>query len=166
MGALMSRERLFAGYERGFERIDAERAAILARQARRSAAVGRLGRYYAAAAAAAVVGLLLQAAWVHRQPRGTFSLAQHFSRVLPALLAPLAAYALWVAGRMVLAAVGAREARLLGRLEASRRRMLQELRDATRYDTTHALIARFDPDARRAAGAAVAAAARAAPARR
>ncbi|KAL4447358.1 hypothetical protein ABPG77_007391 [Micractinium sp. CCAP 211/92] len=96
--------------------------------------------------AVAYAAILAWAAYVNRQPPGTYTQAQQAARVAPTFLAPLIA---WLAHRLLgwlqrlLDRRGAARAK---QLEAKLRKQVTELKDSTRYDRTLALLQKYDPD--------------------
>lgn len=75
--------------------------------------------------------------------------------MLPVLCIPAAAFALRALARRAIAFADGCDARHLRKLEDSRRKMIKDLKESTRYEKTHLLISKYDPDA--AAALAVAA---------
>jgi hypothetical protein len=163
MGALLSRlpgrrgGDIYTTAERALAGLDADIRAAEGRAARRAARAASLGaaaRLYAASAWAAAV---LLAVWALNRPPGELSPRAHAACVAPVFAVPLLAAAVLAAGRRVGSAVAARDAAALAAARARLGRAVADLKDATRYARTAALLAKYDPETRDAAARAAAA---------
>ncbi|KAL4443516.1 hypothetical protein ABPG75_011253 [Micractinium tetrahymenae] len=136
----------YASYERSLGNIKTELDRLQAARIVRAKAWAAIRARFWRGFAAAYAVILAWAAYVNRQPLGTYTHAQQAARVAPAFLAPLAA---WLAHRLLgwlqrlLDRRGAARAR---QLEAKLRKQVTELKDSTRYDRTLALLQKYDPD--------------------
>ncbi|PRW56763.1 hypothetical protein C2E21_4548 [Chlorella sorokiniana] len=136
----------YASYDRSLGNIKSEVDRVQAARAARAKAWGAVRARFLGYWAASWAVLLAYAAYVNRQPHGTYSPAQQAARVAPAFLAPAAG---WLVHRLLSWLQGALDRRSAGRvkvLEGKLRKQVAELKDSTRYERTLALLQKYDPD--------------------
>jgi hypothetical protein len=137
----------YASYDRSLGNIKSEVDRVQAARATRAKAWGAVRARFLGYWAASWAVLLAYAAYVNRQPHGTYSPAQQAARVAPAFLAPAAG---WLVHRLLSWLQGALDRRSAGRvkvLEGKLRKQVAELKDSTRYERTLALLQKYDPGA-------------------
>lgn len=139
-------DRYYVSYEKAFERIDNECAKIKSRQQRRQQSRNRVNFFFFSFSAVLMAFAAAQAAWVHRQPPGTFSTEQHVARVSPVVIVPLMVYiGHWVVS-FFFNWSESRGTSKLKKLAETKRKMVKQLKDSTRFDKTMALIKKYDPE--------------------
>ncbi|KAK9842949.1 hypothetical protein WJX74_004808 [Apatococcus lobatus] len=149
MGALFSRvgsDPYYASYERSFEHINKEKTRLQQVLAIRAQQQRTLKTRFLTFSVPMAVIAFAWAAWVRQQPVGTYTSQEHFVRMLPVFLVPASAYGLYVALSWVLRWVEIRDRARLTGLQAKLKKMLNELKDSTRYQKTFQLLQKFDPD--------------------
>ena len=135
----------YASYERSLSNIKSEVERLQAARAARARAWAHVRARFLGGCVAAYAVILAYAAYVNRQPHGTYTSAQQAARVAPALLTPPAA---WLALRLLgwlQAALDRRGAARLRLLEGKLRKQVAELKDTTRYERTLTLLQKYDP---------------------
>ncbi|KAK9842100.1 hypothetical protein WJX81_008359 [Elliptochloris bilobata] len=136
----------YTSLESRFERLQADSARInesLQERRRREAAVKSAIVFYGIAGFAAALAF---AAWVVRQPPGTYTARGHSTRVAPLFLEPFVAWLAHALAGTALQVAAQRDAARLARLQGNLRKMVAGLKDSTHYERTQRLLERFDPD--------------------
>lgn len=136
----------YASYERKLELLQAENDKLKDQQAKRQLRRQRLLSIIFWYCTAAWGGIVAYAAWVIRQPPGTFSVRGHFLRVAPVFCWPLAVYTLCALGDYLTGWSFRRRER---QLQASQRRMREvvtALKESTNYEKTLQLLRKYDPN--------------------
>lgn len=136
----------YASYERKLELLRAENVKLKDQQTKRQLRRQRLVSiifWYCTAAWAAVVAY---AAWVMRQPPGTFSVRGHFLRVAPVFCWPLAVYSLCTSVDYLTGWSFRRRERRLQAAQLRMREMITTLKESTNYEKTLQLLRKYDPD--------------------
>jgi hypothetical protein len=142
-------DKYVATYERAFERIETDLQRVLQRRERGRRARAALSLWSAVAVvASAVVGAWL-VQQVQRQAPGTYTVGEHAARTSAALALPFAVAAVRWLLLLLLGAADARASSHAAKLDAAKRTLVRELKDACRFDTARRLLARYDPDERK-----------------
>ena len=92
------------------------------------------------------VCILAYAGWVIQQPQGTFTSAQHAMRISPVLVSPALAYIVYQAMALVFKILMKHTDKKIRACHAKTEKILNGLKDAMRYDRTHALLSKYDPE--------------------
>lgn len=90
--------------------------------------------------------ILAYAAWVIRQPTGTYTAASHAKRVAPVFYAPLVAYAVYTVSSTVHDALNRHADAQIRKQQDRMRKIVGDLKDSTRYKRTQMLLEQYDPD--------------------
>lgn len=150
MGLLFSRvgsDPYYASYERSFEKVEKEIVRLQTQKRRRQQWLEAFKSRALVVFLAIFVPAAAIAAQVHRQPPGTFTAREHFIRVSPVLLVPVAFGIFYFLAQYLCSWKDAAQSKKTQRLVDIKRKLIKELRDSTRYDKTHQLIKKYDPDA-------------------
>lgn len=92
------------------------------------------------------VCILAYAGWVIQQPQGTFTSAQHAVRMAPVFVSPALAYMWYQVMSVVFKALVKHTDKRIRTCQAKTEKILHGLKDAMRYDRTHALLSKYDPE--------------------
>lgn len=136
----------YANYERSFQRLRKDIDRLRAQQQSRLQTRRRVGHFVTVWSVLVFVLVTLVAAWVLRQPEGTYTAQEHALRVSPIVIEPIGAYSIHCVLQWLLKL---REGRVAGRLkslETKMKRMVHDLKDSTRYDKTQKLLEKYDPE--------------------
>jgi len=90
--------------------------------------------------------IIAYGAWVARQPPGVFTPSQHAARVLPVFIAPALAYIVYYSLSYVFKLLDRWTLRKINHSERRLKKVLNELKDSSRYDKTLQLLKKYDPD--------------------
>ncbi|DBA73731.1 TPA: hypothetical protein ACH3X2_009707 [Trebouxia sp. C0005] len=136
----------YANYEKSFQRLkkDIDRLSIQTETRLKTRKV--VAHSIVVWSTALFVVIALFAAWVLRQPEGTYTPQEHALRVSPILIEPLSAYSLHCIIQGLLKIRDKRLTRRLVSLETKMKRMIHDLKDSTRYDKTQKLLEKYDPE--------------------
>ncbi|KAL3140137.1 hypothetical protein ABBQ38_004414 [Trebouxia sp. C0009 RCD-2024] len=149
MGAHFSKigsDPYYANYERSFQRLHNDIDRLRAQQQSRLQTRRRVGHFVTVWSTLVFVLITLFAAWVLRQPEGTYTAQEHALRVSPIVIEPIGAYCIHCVLQWLLKI---RDKRLAGRLkslETKMKRMVHDLKDSTRFDKTQKLLEKYDPE--------------------
>lgn len=136
----------YANYEKSFQRLRKDIDQLNSQQQSRLQTRKRVGQFIVVWSAILFVFIALFAAWVLRQPEGTYTAQQHAARVSPLLLEPLTAYVLHCSLQWLLKVRDKRLGRRLTTLQTKMKRMVHDLKDSTRYEKTQKLLEKYDPE--------------------
>ncbi|KAK9820260.1 hypothetical protein WJX72_008203 [[Myrmecia] bisecta] len=156
MGGYFSRFQsdVFANYEKSMQRIKSEADRLRQQKYVRKKRLDAISSKILLWASLLFGAALAYAAWVLRQPPGSYTALGHFLRVSPVVFEPILAYFAHDVVKWI-ASWGARrdEARIKA-LDTKLRSIVSELKDSTRYQKTQKLLDLYDPDAAAARAAA------------
>lgn len=136
----------YANYEKSFLRLKKDIDRLSVQTETRLKTRKGVAHFIAVWSTALFIIIVLFAAWVLRQPEGTYTPQEHALRVSPVLIEPLSAYSLHCIIQWLLKIRDKRLIRRLKSLETKMKRMIHDLKDSTRYDKTQKLLEKYDPE--------------------
>lgn len=148
MGAFISRrvgtDPYYASYEKAFERLEKESSKILDRRVKRRRTMDQMANVGFWLTSVTLCIALLIAAYL--QQVESRSWINKTATILGALALPALSVLLHRGVQSVLRWREVKDERFLKKLMDSKRKMVKELKDSTRFDRTMALIKKYDPD--------------------
>lgn len=136
----------YANFEKSFQRLTKDIDRFSAQKDSRLAIRSRVGQFVAVWSTVIFVFIAIFAAWVHRQPEGTYTAQEHAVRVSPILIEPICAYSLHCTIQWLLRIRDKRLGHRLNTLQTKMKRLVHDLKDSTRYDKTQKLLEKYDPE--------------------
>ncbi|KAF5834834.1 hypothetical protein DUNSADRAFT_8374 [Dunaliella salina] len=146
LGWLFTGKDLYLNYEKSFERIVKKSNAILARRYARRQKMQTYSRVLWNAFTFSVVAGIGHLVWLNRMPAGALPVQQHITRSALSVIVPLATFILHSAFGKIVSLFESRDNSMLKRLYDSKKKMVQDLKDSTRFEKTMALIRKYSPE--------------------